>query len=394
MRKKIMALILGTVCFLVWSFTSAAAAADTKKEATENTKNTKLELAAKSAILMEGTTGEVLYEQNADEKMPPASITKIMTMLLVLENIEAGKIKWTDKVTPSKHACSMGGSQIWLEEKEQLMVEELFKATAVASANDAAVALGEHVAGSEETFVNLMNKRAKELGMKNTTFKNATGLDADGHLSTAKDIALMSKELLKHKVITKYSTIWMDSLRNGKTSLVNTNKMVRFYKGATGLKTGTTDDAGSCLSASATRDGVELISVTMGSKTSDERFASARKLLDYGFSNYSLFKIEIDKNQLLPVKVLRGIKNNVKINASAPKGVVIEKGKEKDIEQKVTLVSDVEAPVEKNQVVGKLNITLGGKSLGEYNIMTTESVSRMSFGVAFKKLLRSLFVLS
>ncbi|MDF2568225.1 MAG: serine-type D-Ala-D-Ala carboxypeptidase, partial [Oscillospiraceae bacterium] len=322
------------------------------------------------------------------------SITKIMTMLLVLENIEAGKIKWTDKVTPSKHACSMGGSQIWLEEKEQLMVEELFKATAVASANDAAVALGEHVAGSEETFVNLMNKRAKELGMKNTTFKNATGLDADGHLSTAKDIALMSKELLKHKVITKYSTIWMDSLRNGKTSLVNTNKMVRFYKGATGLKTGTTDDAGSCLSASATRDGVELISVTMGSKTSDERFASARKLLDYGFSNYSLFKIEIDKNQLLPVKVLRGIKNNVKINASAPKGVVIEKGKEKDIEQKVTLVSDVEAPVEKNQVVGKLNITLGGKSLGEYNIMTTESVSRMSFGVAFKKLLRSLFVLS
>lgn len=345
---------------------------------------------AKTAILMEASTGRILYKKAENEKMPPASITKIMTLLLVMERIDQGTLKLTDKVTASKHACSMGGSQIWLKENEQMTVDELLRATAIASANDAAVALGEHLAGSEEAFVNLMNMKAKELGMKNTVFKNASGLDTDGHLSSAYDIALMSRALLSHELIEKYSTVWMDSLRDGKTSLVNTNKLVRFYDGCTGLKTGTTDGAGSCLSASAKRGGVQYIAVVMGAKTSDERFASARTLLDYAFNTYTLYTPKVDTTKIGPVKVLRGMQQQVKVKAELPSGVLIQKGKEKNIEQKISLVTDVMAPVEKGQVIGKLTILLDGQILGEYNIKAESSVEKMNFSYALKLLLYSL----
>lgn len=369
---------------------SVNATADAKKDTVNHVK---LELPAKSTILIEGTTGKILYEENADEKMPPASITKIMTLILVMEALDSGKIKLSDKVTASEHACSMGGTQIWLEENEQMTVEELLKATAVVSANDAAVALGELLAGSEDAFVVLMNNKASELGMKNTTFKNATGLDADGHLSTARDISLMSKELLKHKDITKYSTIWMDSLRDGKNALVNTNKLVRFYKGCTGLKTGTTDGAGACLSASATRDSMELIAVTMGSANSKERFAAARTLLDYGFANFSVAKPKLDTSKIVPVRVIGGIKPMVNITADNILGIVMKKGEDKKIEQKITLATDVQAPVEKNQVVGKISFYLNGEEIATYNIKTDEAIGKMGLVDAILSLLHEMFSL-
>ena len=244
-----------------------------------------VEVPAKSAILMEQSTGQVLCEMNADEQMPPASITKVMTLLLVMEAVESGRLSLEDTVTCSPHASSMGGSQIWLEVGEQMTVQDLIKATAVASANDASVALAEKVAGSEDAFVVMMNERAEQLGMTGTHFVNCTGLDAPGHLTTARDIATMSRILIQHPMIREYSSIWMDSLRGGETQLVNTNKLVRFYDGATGLKTGTTDGAGSCLAATATRNGLSLVAVSLGSATSDERFQSARNILEYGCAN-------------------------------------------------------------------------------------------------------------
>ena len=387
-KKGMAALLCGC---LAWGsvFITPALAADEAAEdaaASEESSQAQLDLAAKSAILIEGATGKVLYEQNADEKMPPASITKVMTLLLVMEALDEGAIKLTDQVTASAHACSMGGTQIWLEENEQMSVEDLLKATAVVSANDASVALGEFLSGSEEAFVKRMNDRARELGMTNTTFKNATGLDAEGHLSTARDISIMSRELLKHKDITKYTTIWMDSLRDGKSSLVNTNKLVRFYEGATGLKTGTTDGAGACLSASATRNGMELIAVTMGSATSDERFASARKLLDYGFGNFTVYTPQVDQTQLLPVKVLRGVESGVAVEAPELSSVVVQKGKEKEITQSLTMVEDVQAPVEKGQVVGKITVSMGEEKLGEYPVKTVSAVKKLDIWTALGRL--------
>lgn len=389
MLKRLLAL------FLVLAMTVTQAFAENQQAEQQNETQTesKLGLSAKSAVLIEQSSGKVLYEENADEQMPPASITKIMTMLLVMEALEDNKIGLDDKVTASEHACSMGGTQIWLEPGEQMTVDELLKATAVASANDASVALGEHIAGSEQAFVDLMNQRAAQLSMDNTVFKNATGLDADGHLSTARDIAVMSRELLKHKEITKYTTIWMDSLRDGKNELVNTNKMVRFYKGATGLKTGTTDEAGSCLSASAERNGLSLIAVTMGSKTSKERFASATALLDYGFSNYTVVTPQIDKKDLAPVKVLGGAKHYVGVRTDNLDSVVVKKGAEKNIEQNLTIVSDVEAPVVNGQVLGKLRISLDGEELACYDVKAAEAVDKMSLLIALWELWKQLITL-
>ena len=261
------------------------------------------EIAAKSVILMECSTGKVLYENNADESLSPASITKIMTMLLIAEYLDNGNLLLTDKVTASEHAVSMGGSQIWLEVGEQMTVEELLKAVAVGSANDASVALAEHIAGSEEGFVGMMNEKAQTLNMTNTVFKNACGLDEDGHITSARDVAIMSCELLKHDIIKQFTTIWMDSLRDGSTELVNTNKLVRFYSGATGLKTGTTDNAGCCLSASAKRDGMEIVAVVMNAESSNERFTGAKKLLDYGFANWCLSKPEFDESSIKSIKI-------------------------------------------------------------------------------------------
>lgn len=351
----------------------------------------KLDLQAKSAVLMEGSTGRVLYQKDADKKLPPASITKVMTLLLVMEAIEKGTIKLEDKVNISEHAMSMGGSQIWLKPGEDFNVDQLLKATAIASANDASVALAEHVAGSHEGFVDLMNKRAKQLGMRNTNFVNATGLDAEGHLTTAMDIAIMSRELMKHKYVLKYTTTWMDSLRDGKTELVNTNKLVRFYKGCTGLKTGTTNGAGSCLSATAQRDGLELVAVVMGSDTSDQRFNSAKKLLDYGFAKYQMAdvpKLEGDQYHTLAVK--KGVEDKVGLEYQAAQKVVIPKGKEKTLECEVQLSENVTAPVEQGQILGKMVVKVDKKVIGEYKITAKEEVRQMSYSNAFQKLLSSL----
>ena len=348
------------------------------------------ELPAKSYILIEASTGKVLAENNADEQMPPASITKIMTMLLVMERIDSGEISLDDMVTTSEHANSMGGTQIWLEVGETMSVNDLLKATAVNSANDAAVALAEYIGGSEDAFVEMMNERAAELGMVNTTFKNATGLDADGHVSTARDIAIMSQELLKHPLITDYTSIYMDSLRGGTTELVNTNKMVRFYEGCNGLKTGTTDGAGSCLSASATRDGMTLIAVTMGSPTSKERFASARSLLDYGFANYSLFTPEISDDELTPILVKNGQKSSVSVELGEQNSIVLPKGSLSKMEHEVILEPELQAPVAKGTEVGQIIFSLDGQSIAELPVLTSEDVDQLDFGFVFVGMLKNL----
>lgn len=336
------------------------------------------DIPCKSAILIEQESGKILFEKDADTLMPPASITKIMTMLLVMEAIDSGKISLEDEVTCSPHASSMGGTQIWFEPGEQMTVHELLKATAIASANDAAVALGEHVAGSEEGFVEMMNRRASELGMTNTTFKNATGLDAEGHLTTARDIATMSAELLKHPKITEYTTIWMDSLRNGSTELVNTNKLVRFFKGATGLKTGTTDGAGSCLSASATRDGLSLIAVVLGADTSDQRFGSARGLLEYGFANFEVKPVPEPEPKIVPIKVEGGVRQQIELKSCAPKQMLVEKGSGDSLTQQQVMEEYFEAPVSEGTHAGTIRILLDGVVICEYDLVTAESVEKMN----------------
>ena len=346
-----------------------------------------LTISAKSAILMERSTGTVLFEHDADKQMPPASITKVMTLLLVFEAMDAGKFTMETEIAASEHACSMGGSQIWLEPGETFTVNELLKAAAISSANDACVALGEAVSGSEETFVELMNARAEELGMKNTVFKNCTGLDAEGHLSTARDIAIMSAELLKHPEIKNYSTVWMDSLRDGKTELTNTNRLVRFYKGCTGLKTGSTDEAGCCLSASAERDGMELISVTLGSPNTDERFAAGRKLLDYGFANFALVKMTPPEEYLLPIPVSHGTEETVQPVCSEAAAFLLKKGQKDGVEQSVYLPEKLEAPINAGDVIGRVTVTLNGGEIGGYDIIAESSVPKMSLFAALKKLL-------
>ena len=359
-----------TVVFADWIITKDANNPIKKVETAEP----ELTIKAKSAVLMERSTGTVLFEYASDEQMPPASITKIMTLLLVFEAMDAGKFGLETKVTASEYACSMGGSQIWLEPGEVFTVNELLKAAAISSANDACVALAETVSGSEETFVALMNERAKELGMENTVFKNCTGLDAEGHVSTAKDIAIMSAELLKHKDIRNYSTVWMDSLRNGETELTNTNRLVRFYKGCTGLKTGSTDEAGCCLSASAERNGMELISVTLGSQNTDERFASARKLLDYGFANYEIAPVTVPEGELHDIPVVHGTVDFVKPIFGKAGSILLGKGQKDKITQKVTLEDTLEAPVEAGQTVGKVEVSLDGKVIGEYRVVAENPV--------------------
>ena len=341
-----------------------------------------------SAILIEQTTGQIFFEKNADQRMAPASITKVMTLLLVMEALDSGKIKLTGMVTCSPHANSMGGTQIWFEVGEQMTVDELLRATAIASANDAAVALGEFIAGSEESFVQLMNQRAAELGMTNTTFKNATGLDAEGHLTTARDIAVMSAELLRHPDITKYTTIWMDSLRDGKTQLVNTNKLVRFYEGTTGLKTGTTSVAGYCLSASATRNGLSLIAVVLGAKNSDNRFGSARGLLEFGFANYAAQPVPEPDPPLSPVKVLGGVRQEVPVEGRPPEVMILEKGAGKELKQTVEIASEVSAPVEAGQKVGTVRLMREGVLVCEYDVVAADSVEKMTLFSAFDILWR------
>ncbi len=348
------------------------------------------DITAPSAILMEANTGKVLYEKNPHEIRACASITKVMTLLLVMEAIDDGKISMEDKVTTSEHASSMGGSDIWLEPGEVMTVDEMIKATVVASANDAAVALAEHLCGTEDDFVAEMNKKAAELGMKDTVFKNCNGLDEDGHLTSAFDVAIMSKELIKHEKIYEYTSIWMDSLRDGKTQIVNTNKLLKSYKGITGLKTGTTSQAGSCISATAKRNNLSLISVVLGSATGKERFKDAAILLDYGFANYVVTEPILPEEVLEPVKVINGMKPYVDTAADLSGGFLTQKGQEKNITSEVSIQEEVEAPINKGQEVGKIIYKLGNEVLSEYPIVTVESVEKINFSDVFNILLKSL----
>ncbi|MCQ2485690.1 MAG: D-alanyl-D-alanine carboxypeptidase [Clostridia bacterium] len=351
-----------------------------------------VEVRAKSVVLMDQTTGKVLLKQNENEKLYPASVTKIMSMLLVMEAIDGNKIRLTDTVPTSSVAASKGGSQIWLKEGESMSVDELLKATAVYSANDACTALGEYVAGSDEGFVTMMNERAAELGMKNTHFDNCTGLDdeSETHLTTAYDIALMSRELMKHELIKEYTTIWMDSLRNGKTELVNTNKLIRFYEGATGLKTGTTSKAGCCVSATATREGTSLIAVVMGAGNSTDRFETAKALLNWGFANYSTVTPSVEKSLITDVNVLKGEERTLTPQVSPSKTVLVPKGRERDLVQNIELTTAVEAPVESNQKLGKITVSLDGDVLGEYDITAPHYVERLTFSTVFMRMLGAL----
>lgn len=349
-----------------------------------------LEIKAKSAILMEPETGTVLYEDNADEKLSPASITKIMSLLLVMEALDRGDFTLETQVTASEHACSMGGSQIWLEPGECMTVHELLKATVIASANDACVALGELVSGSEEGFVALMNERAKELGMTNTTFKNCTGLDAEGHLTSAHDVGIMSCELIKHERIKDYSTVWMDSLRDGKSELVNTNKLVRFYKGTTGLKTGTTSIAKYCLSASAQRDGLSLVAVILAGETSADRFEGAKKLLDYGFANYSFTKISAElKEKKIDVK--SGADKVVNVKAEETVDILLPKSAKSDIKRVTEWNNNIVAPIKKGDILGYVNVYNGENQVGRIPILAQNDVKKLTFGLAFGRILKGLF---
>lgn len=332
----------------------------------------------RSAVLMEASTGKILYEKNADEALPPASVTKIMTLLLIMEAIEAGQINYTDMVSASAHACSMGGSQIYLKEGEQMSVEDLIKSVVISSANDAAVALAEYVSGSEEAFVSQMNERARQLGMKNTSFENTNGLDdtAKAHFTSAMDIAIMSRELITHKKITEYSSIWMDTIRDGSFGLTNTNRLVRFYKGATGLKTGSTSKAGFCISATAERDGLSLICVIMGASTRDTRNSAAMALLDWGFANFAVYSSPTV--ELEGIRVLGGKKNECALEYE-PLSCIVDKKSASSIEYSVELPEALTAPVKKGDIIGKIKYSAGGNEIGSINIYAKEDIGKIRF---------------
>ena len=347
-----------------------------------------LEVEAPSALLMEKTTGTVLFAKDEHAKLEPASVTKVMTLLLVMEAIDAGTLHYEDIITASAHACSMGGSQIWLEENEQMSVSDMLKAVCVVSANDCAVALAEAVAGSEEAFVDRMNQRAAELGMADTTFKNATGLPAEGHVTSAYDIALMSRELiLNHPDIRQYTTIWMDSLRNGASSLVNTNRLIRFYEGSTGLKTGSTDSALYCLSGTAERDGMELIAVIMKGSTSAQRFEDAQALLNYGFATYALASV-VPQTPLAPVPVTLGIQATVQPVLGEGGELLVEKTQAGNLTQSVELVETVEAPVAVGDQLGTMTVTCGEETIAQIPILAGEAVPRVTFAQMLLRMLQ------
>lgn len=348
------------------------------------------ELTAPSAILMEASTGQILYEKNSHDRRPPASVTKIMTMLLVMEAIDSGKISMDDMVRCSEKAASMGGSQVYLEPGEEMSVRDMLKAVAVASGNDAAAALGEFLAGSIEGFVAMMNDRAKELGMNDTHFVNCNGLDDPEHLTSAFDIALMSRELISHPGIFEFTTIWMDSLRGGKFGLVNTNKLIRFYEGATGLKTGSTGNAKFCLSATAKRNGMDLIAVVLGAPSSKERFADASGLLNFGFANFAIANSLITAEELQPVKVLKGQKEEVALETPGGCNVLVSKAKIGSIEKQITLPETVEAPIQAGEKLGEITFTLDGQQVGGADIVAKENVNKINpFGM-YAKLVKQL----
>ena len=376
MKRMLCAILLISIIF-VWQPTQAKAAP--------------MEVKAKSALLMDVTTGTVLFEQNAHEALAPASVTKVMTLLLIMEAIDSGAIGWNDIVTASETAAAKGGSQVYLKAGETMTVSDMVKAIAVSSANDCACAMAEHLCGSESAFVDKMNTRAKELGMENTHFVNCTGLDdgenAAQHKTSAYDIALMSAELLKnHPDIKKYTTIWMDTLRNGTFGLSNTNKLIRFYPGATGLKTGFTSNAGYCLSASAQRDGMELVAVVMGAKTTQDRFNACKSLLDYGFANYALIQPSLEQLPTIAVKL--GTNSVVEAEPSGQSCLLIEKGQKSQVSTHIELEEQVTAPISQGQRLGTLTIKAGEQVLAQIPMVAKDAVPRLTFGDLFMEMLR------
>ena len=369
MKKRIPALLLALLCCLPLPVHAV-----------------ELPVEAKAALLMEKETGQVLFAKEEHQRLEPASVTKIMTLLLTMEAISRGELRYEDTVTVSKNAASMGGSQVYLSEGEQITVEELLKAVCVSSGNDASVALAEQVSGVTELFVQQMNNRAKELGMVDTCFLNPTGLPAEGHVTSAYDIALMSRELiLHHPDLRRFTTIWMDTIRGGEFGLSNTNKLIRFYEGATGLKTGSTDAAGYCISATAERSGMELIAVVLGGETSQQRFEDAKTLLNYGFSTYALADVTPAERQIVPVKLGRAPSVEAVLEAGK---LLVGKGQAGSLSQTVTVREDLVAPVEKGQTVGTLTVQCGDATLAELPLTAADTVERMTWGNLFVRLLR------
>lgn len=353
-------------------------------------KNNSINLESGAAILIEQSTGQILYTHNEHEQLRPASVTKVMSILLIMEQIDNGTLSYTDKISCSETARSMGGSQIWLDPRETLTVDEMLKAICVVSANDCVVAMAEHIAGSEEAFVQMMNDKAKELGMNDTCFKNCHGIDEDGHITSAYDISLMSRELLEnHPNITKYTTIWMDSLRDGKSQLVNTNKLIRTYKGITGLKTGSTSLALYNLSASATRDDLSLIAVILKAPSTKVRFAEAQKLLDYGFNKYS-YKSFGNKNDIIQsVTVNKGVKNYTNAILENNAGTLIEKGKESQVSQSIEINSNIEAPIKKGDKLGQVTFSLDGTKLTSINLVADSDINKINVFTMSKRIIYS-----
>ncbi len=371
--------------------TQASGSAENPVTITGNPVSAELSLNCVSAILMESETGKVLYEMNADQPLLPASITKIMTLLLVMEAIEAGKLRLNEQLTCSARAASMGGSQIYLEEGEQMTVEELIKCVVISSANDAALMLAEAVAGSEEVFVDMMNKRAEELGMKNSHFENTNGLDdtVTNHVTSARDVAIMSRELIKYDKILEYSKIWMDTTRDGTFGLTNTNRLIRFYKGATGLKTGSTSKAKFCISATAKRDGMHLICVIMAAETRDIRNAAATTLLDWGFANFALFVSE--ESEMGEIRVTGGVDDSVGTK-SGRFCCVVPKGDETKIERVVDMKGSIAAPVREGEVVGTVKFVNGNETIGTADIVVTRNIEKIGFWQVLTRILRCFLI--
>lgn len=357
----------------------------------EGEQETDLGLNAKSAILMEDSTGKVLYESNPDERVPIASVTKVMTMLLIMEAVDSGKITLDDMVTVSENAMSYGGSTMFLEAGEQLTVNDMMKGIAVASANDGCVAMAEHLAGSESAFVDMMNAKAQELGMENTHFMNTNGLDEDDHYSSARDVAIMSRELIKHKTIFNYTSIWMDTLRGGKFQLANTNKLIRFYEGANGLKTGSTSKALCCLSATAKRNDMQLIAVVLGAPTSAERFSSAKSLLDYGFANYAVNTQVTAGDEIERVHVEKGVDNEVSVVAGDTYSTLVKKGQEDNVTKEVILDEQITAPLEAGEKLGTMKISRDGETLAEIDLNAANAVEKKGIGLIVKDFFRMIF---
>lgn len=353
--------------------------------------NTDLGFNAKSAILMEESTGNILYESNPDERLPIASVTKVMTMLLIMEAVDSGKISLDDMVTVSENAMSYGGSTMFLETGEQLTVNDMLKGIAVASANDGCVAMAEHLAGSESAFVDMMNEKAKKLGMENTHFMNTNGLDEDDHYSSARDVAIMSRELMKHETIFNYTSIWMDTLRGGKFQLANTNKLIRFYDGANGLKTGSTSKALCCLSAAAKRNDMQLIAVVLGAPTSAERFASAKSLLDYGFANYAVNTQITAGDEVQKIAVEKGVDEEVGVVAGDSCSTLVKKGQEDNITKEIKIDETITAPIEAGQKIGTMTISRDGEVIADIDLNASSAVEKKGIGLIIKDFFATIF---